>query len=314
MKTPVLLLIFSRFDFAESLLASVREARPERLYIAADGPRPHREGEAELCQKTRKVSGMVDWPCEVHTLFRDENLGPGRAISEAITWFFEQEAEGIVLEEDCLPTLQFFEFCEEMLERYRDNPRIAQIGGRNNLPLSMWRPDEYFFNTVCTSWGWASWRRYWLHQYDPAISSWPDFRHSGRFRKNAGIPEERRYWSRAFDRLKAGEVDTWDYQILLSMWEHDLLSVRPGVNLVRNVGFGDRATNTTDANHPEARVPFGELQFPIKHPVRISVDRKRDWLIRRSYLRPKARTRNETFFRIWRTVTTGLLFRNSLVF
>lgn len=306
MKSPVLVILFNRYEFAERLLGRIREARPSRLYFAADGPRPNHSSDAERCSHTRTVVDLVDWPCEIQTLFRDENLGPGKAISESISWFFEREEEGVVFEEDCHPSSQFFEFCDAMLEKYRDEERVAQVGGRNNLPESMWQKSRYFFSSVCTSWGWASWRRYWKRYYDYEINSWPDFRESSKYQKAAGLPEEHHFWTKQFDRLFDGRVDTWDYQLLLSMWEHDLLCVRPGANLVKNVGFGEEGLNTTDPEHPEALVPFGKLEFPLEEASPVRVDKKRDWLIRQSYLRSKPDGRRNWVRRKWKSLSTGL--------
>src|SRR5690606_34245197 len=127
--TPILFLIFSRQDTTRREFEAIRAAHPRQVFIAADGPRPHKEGEAERCEECRKIASEVDWPCEVHTLFREENLGCGRAVSGAITWFFEHVEEGIILEDDTLPGPGFFRFCSELLERYRHDTRVMAVSG-----------------------------------------------------------------------------------------------------------------------------------------------------------------------------------------
>ncbi len=145
MKSPVLFLIFNRPDTTAKVFEAIREARPPKLYIAADGPRPNRAGEKDRCEVTRAIATQVDWPCEVKKLFRDENLGCGKAVSEAITWFFENEPEGIILEDDILPHPDFFPYCDEMLEKYRDNDRVGIISGHNHIYRDLNRESSYGF-------------------------------------------------------------------------------------------------------------------------------------------------------------------------
>ena len=132
--TPILFLIFNRPDTTKVVFERIREIKPSRLYVAADAPRQGKDKEAELCRQSRSIIDSVDWPCEVKTLFREENLGCKKAISSAITWFFEQEEYGVILEDDCLPDLSFFRFCEELLIKYKDDERIGHIGGNCFLP------------------------------------------------------------------------------------------------------------------------------------------------------------------------------------
>src|SRR6187402_998951 len=123
-KSAVLFIIFNRPDNTAHVFEQIRAARPPRLYIAADGPRQSRSNENSLCQQTRQIALQADWDCEVKTLFRDENAGCKEAVSAAITWFFDNEEEGIILEDDCLPANSFFKFCDELLEKYRDNSAV----------------------------------------------------------------------------------------------------------------------------------------------------------------------------------------------
>lgn len=162
---PVLFLVFNRAHTTVRVFEAIRQARPARLYVAADGPRPVREGEAERCAEVRRIATNVDWDCEVHTLFRDENLGCRHAVSSAITWFFVYEEEGIILEDDCIPNQSFFLYCAELLERYRDDERIMCITGDNFQKTMEGYPFGYYFYIYNHCWGWASWRRAWSH-YD----------------------------------------------------------------------------------------------------------------------------------------------------
>lgn len=268
---PILFLIFNRPDLTRRVFARIREARPPRLFIAADGPRQYQPGEYELCEQARKFAKEVDWPCEVSTLFREKNLGCGKAVSEAITWFFEQEQEGIILEDDCLPHPAFFRFCNELLERYRDDERVAAISGDNFQKKTGTVDQSYYFSIYFKSWGWATWRRAWQH-YDWGLSQWPRLRNTAWLRGLFNDPAAVRYWQRIFDMVHAGQIDTWDFQWTYSCWIQSGLTVLPSVNLVTNIGFNDRGTHTWDQKNAMADLPATPMEFPLWHPLHLIRD------------------------------------------
>src|SRR5215831_3805810 len=158
MRTPVALIIFNRPDVTERVFAEIAHARPRKLLVIADGPRFNRPGEAEKCTATRAIIDRVNWECEVLKNYSDVNLGCGGRESSAMIWIFEQAEEAIILEDDTLPQPTFFRFCEELLEKYRDDERVMHISGDNWLFGQKRISDSYFFSHYCLSWGWASWR------------------------------------------------------------------------------------------------------------------------------------------------------------
>ncbi|MFM7145061.1 MAG: hypothetical protein ACKOW5_01850, partial [Actinomycetales bacterium] len=165
MQTPVLILAFNRPDRVRALIDRLREVAPTRVFLAVDGPRANRDTDARLVEQTRQCAELIDWPCEVQTLFQEQNLGCGRGVSTAITWFFEQVPEGIILEDDVLPRIEFFSYCTELLDRYRDDPRVFAISGSNFVPPERISTDgSYRFTHITHVWGWATWRRSW-NQY-----------------------------------------------------------------------------------------------------------------------------------------------------
>lgn len=262
---PVLFLVFKRPDTTAQVMEAIRQARPPRLYVAADGPRKDRPGETEPCAEARRIATAVDWPCEVKTLFRNRNLGCGISVSEAITWFFENEEEGIILEDDCVPSNSFFRYCAELLDKYREDERVMCISG-NNFQGRQVTPYSYYFSRYMHSWGWASWRRAWK-LYDFRMSLWPEFRNSGGLRAwSGGDAAFERYWEMIFNDMAEGKIDTWDYQWLFACWSHGGLTCLPEKNLVRNIGFGKDATHTKDKNASGANLPYEELDFPLRHP------------------------------------------------
>ncbi len=176
--SPVLFLIFNRPETTEQVFSAIKKAQPPRLYIAADGPRSEYPNDAESCDISRAIATNVDWDCEVKTLFQDQNLGCRLAVSGAVDWFFEQETEGIILEDDCLPDQSFFLFCQELLEQYRDDTRIMQIGGTNYQFGKKRTNYSYYFSRYGHLWGWASWRRAWSF-YDEKMKQWPTAKQNG---------------------------------------------------------------------------------------------------------------------------------------
>lgn len=281
-RSPVLFLVFNRPDTTRQVFEAIRAARPPRLYVAADGPRDGRAAEAERCAEVRRIATAIDWPCELFTLLRERNLGCRAAVSQAVTWFFEQEAEGIVLEDDCLPDPTFFGYCDELLERYRNDERVMAISG-DNFIASVWRPRaSYYFSRYVHIWGWAGWRRAWRH-YDVSMAGWKgDDRERLLNDLFPGAPRARRYWRRIFDRVSAGEIDTWDYQWVYATWRHGGLSCMPCVNLVSNIGVGAGATHTTDDRHGDAIQPRGSMTLPLRHPGNVVQAEHADrWTTRR---------------------------------
>ncbi|GAC1589972.1 MAG: hemolytic protein HlpA [Hymenobacter sp.] len=298
--TPVLLIVFNRAAPAKRVLAAIRHARPGRLYVAADGPRPGHPTDAVRCAETRAlVASEVDWPCQVRTLFGTANLGCGRGPVAAINWFFEHEPEGIVLEDDCLPSLPFFRFCEELLTRYRHDTRVMHIGGNNFSPAAA-EPatagaESYYFSGQVHSWGWASWRRAWQH-YDFTYALLPELMRRGALHGSYPSALARQYWLRRFEAGRTGPQppQVWDYQWHFTVAAHSGLSIVPAVNLVTNIGFGDDATHTFDRYDRWSQLRTVELEFPLRHPPTVL----RDW--QRDRRRFHAFLAERTIGRVWR--------------
>jgi len=275
-RSPILFLVFNRPETTARVFDAIRTARPPRLYVAADGPRATRPVEAERCDAVRSLATAVDWPCEVFTLFRTENLGCKRAVSSGISWFFEHESEGVILEDDCVPDPSFFPYCDELLEHYRDDPRVMCISG-DNFISGTWKPQEsYYFSKFIHIWGWASWRRAWQH-YDVDMHDW---RRSDKLAVlEQWMPGQRRaqaQWRACFDGVSGGTIDTWDYQWVYACWRHGGLSAMPAVNLISNVGFGADATHTASPENKLAALPVQALSGPITHPASVRADQCAD--------------------------------------
>ncbi len=240
-ETPVLFLIFNRPDNTYKVFKEIQKAKPRKLYVAADGPRENKPGEKELCQETRQIIQQVDWDCEVHTLFRDKNLGCGKAVSSAITWFFEQVEEGIVLEDDCVPHQSFFFFCQEMLKKYRHDTRVMHICG-SNFQFGKVRGDgTYYFSKAVNVWGWASWRRAW-QLYDFDIKSYQALIDQNILHNVFGDKNIQNNYKRTFTYIHRGTWDNWDQQWVYAVYANNGLSIVPNRNLISNIGYGNSAS------------------------------------------------------------------------
>ncbi len=264
LKVPVLFLIFNRPDTTQVVFNEIRKAKPKLLFIAADGPRKDHPEDIVLCQKARETVDHVDWDCTIMTLFRDENLGCKIGVSSAIDWFFSKVDEGIILEDDCLPDQSFFPFCQELLEKYRDDERIMMISGDNFQFGRNVTNNSYYFSRYFHIWGWATWKRAWKH-YDVDIKAWPEIRQNGSLRNILSENKVVKYWESIFNSVYNGLINTWDYQWVFSCWIQGGLSIIPNQNLVSNIGFDANGTHT-HGDSIFSKMPVKNMKFPLVHP------------------------------------------------
>jgi hypothetical protein len=273
-KSAVLFVIFNRPAETAAVLEKIKEARPPRLYIAADGPRTGKPGEEELCRQTREAALKVDWECEVKTLFKESNVGCKFGVSSAVDWFFANEEEGVILEDDSLPANSFFWFCDEMLERYRHDTRIRSISGSNFQQGKKWGDATYYFSNLVHVWGWAGWRRVW-NDYDIELKQYDEKEVKEKLSNIFADPMIIDIWHDLFVRTKAGQIDTWDYQLGFSSFFNNGLCIIPNHNLITNIGFGANATNTHNADSEFSKMPLEHIS-EIKHPIYILPEKQAD--------------------------------------
>jgi hypothetical protein len=274
MKTALLFLIFNRPQTTEKVFQIIKEVKPAKLYIAADGPRKNKPGEREKCEEARRIATQIDWDCKIKTLFRNENLGCGKAVSDAVSWFFQNEEEGIILEDDILPHPDFFPYCEELLEKYRNVDEVRFISGRNYLFGEKVNTDSYYFSAFNHVWGWAGWRKTWeIYDFTLQSKEKKDFEEAIHYYFDD--MNAIRFWKIMFQKMKYKRIDTWDYQLTVSLWFNRALSIIPNTNLVQNIGFDTDATHTKKAN-PRVSEYKGDFIFPLKHPNAIVQNKKAD--------------------------------------
>lgn len=239
---PILFLIFNRPEKASKVMSRIKEIQPKTLFIAADGPR--NENESLITTQTRKkVMEMVDWECKVQTLFRDDNLGCKKAVGSAIDWFFNNVDMGIILEDDCLPKIDFFSFCKELLIKYKFDTRVSSISGSNPYHVDSSLKSDYYFSNFNRIWGWASWRRSWK-SYDVNMEAWPEVKrskaHYSFFRRYAEI----RHFEKIWDECYHGLHNTWDYQWFFEKRMQSSMTIISKFNLIENLGFDADSTHT----------------------------------------------------------------------
>ena len=272
---PVAFLIFNRPEHTARVLERIRLAKPDVLLVVADGPRGNVPDDTERCRLTREVIEGVDWPCTVLKNYADENIGCRMRVATGIDWVFSQVEEAIILEDDCLPHQTFFAYCEELLARYRHDPRIAIIRGDDWPGLGRDGASSYCFSMYPSTWGWATWRRVW-NNYDVHMADFSAERDLDWIAAHVGTQTMARYWLRAFEAVKSCCVDTWDLQLVYTCWRQGQLSIVPRVNLVTNIGGTMDATHTRDESHPRLNRPLIAMPEHMVHPLAITPDRHFD--------------------------------------
>lgn len=290
MKVSVLLLAFNRPDHVVKAMGPICEYKPDRLYLACDGPRADKEGEREIVESTRRdMMKMVNWPCEVKTLFREKNLGCALAVYEAVSWFFEHEEYGIIIEDDVIVGQDFFKLCEELLPMYAENTKIQQIDAF--LPVGgLKESNTYSFTKRPMIWGWASWRRAWQDNMDMEMKAWPTF-HINKMIDVFGICRSLHMyyiWSNLYQNKS--KLDSWGTRWHFAAWVNNLISICPKVNLAKNIGTSYNGTHYhSNEEDPYPDVKIGKISFPLLHPQRVELDREQvradnyDYVLQRLY-------------------------------
>lgn len=243
--TPILFVIFNRLDTTKRVFESIRYAKPKQLFIGADGPRSDKSGEAEKCAEIRAlVLDSVDWECEVQTLFREENLGSGPAVSGAINWFFTQVNEGIILEDDCLPNNSFFEYASYALHHYEKDENIMHVSGCNHQCGIKRGNASYYFSKIPATWGWATWKRAW-EKYSHTFFDDSNCVIKNVLERNFSDNNDVNYFLSEIQSTKNEVVSAWDYQWFYTLLKNNAICVTPQYNLITNLGFNSEGTHTT---------------------------------------------------------------------
>lgn len=273
-KLPILLMVFNRPELTKKVFEQIKKYKPTRLYVASDGPRKKNIDDLELNIKVKKIFENINWKCKVYKSYSKQNLGIKKRTVKSFKWFFSKEKKGIIFEDDCLPHQDFFKYCEILLEKYKDNEKILMINGNNFQDGKKRGSYSYYFSEYYSTYGWAGWKRT-LKNYDENMKSWPKWKKSNSWMKfkDKMFNKEFSYWCEIFNKTYKGEIKTWDYQFMLSLWQNNQVVITPNSNLTSHIGLGVNATNS---NSRKPGVPLQQINFPLKHPQKIVVNEKAD--------------------------------------
>lgn len=290
-KAPVLFLMFNRPEVTARAFECIRQYRPTRLYLAADGPRPTKKCEAELCEQTRNaVETMIDWDCDVRRLYRTENLGCAKGVSSAIDWFFAQEEWGAIIEDDVMVAQDFFTICEELLPLYKNNPQIMMITSQFLGNEKQSKADTYGFSNNAYIWGWATWRRAW-NKMDMTMSAWPGtsfFNLYKQFGLIRSLIYRFYYWNKAYHLISTGQVfNSWATRWAFTVFANSGLSLTPYANLSANIGCSgaEGAHYNADDEDLYSHLTIHNLPQTLKHPNKIELSKDISRIEERDFLR-----------------------------
>jgi hypothetical protein len=265
LKTPVAFIIFKRPDTTEKVFEAIRQAKPPKLLVIADGSRTNKTGEADKCAATRSIIDRVDWDCEVLQNYSEINLGCAKRVASGLDWVFEKVEEAIILEDDCLPHPTFFRFCEDLLEKYRDDERVGSISGQNVQFGNNHTEYSYYFSRYNHVWGWATWRRAW-NFFDFEMKNWPEVKEKNLLYNILGNSRLVYKWHKNFNSLQKGITNSWAYRWQFACWIHNLQGIISNINLISNIGFGSESTHTSNQQSKYANLPVEAVEFPLNHP------------------------------------------------
>ena len=270
-KKPILLLTFNRPELTKQLLDKIKIVKPKDIFVACDGSRENVKDEDKKVNQVRKIiKESINWECKTRFLFQENNLGCKKAVSQAIDWFFDEVEEGIILEDDCIPNVSFFRYCDELLDKYKENEKIMCITG-DNFQFNNIRGDaSYYFSVFSHCWGWATWRRAWKH-FDVTMETFPKFQKTKQITNIFDTKKIQKYWENVFKKVYAGEINSWAYIWMYTCWINNGLTCLPNKNLVSNMGFGSNSTHTR-GDSSIANLKAEEIKFPLQHPKFISRD------------------------------------------
>ena len=259
---PVAIIVFNRPDLTKKLLDRLSEIKINKLYVIMDSARDGNIDDVKSCNEVMKLIKGIDFANEIIINKADLNLGCKTRLITGLNWLFKKEESAIILEDDCCPSSSFVYFCSEMLETYKSNENIGLISG-TNFYSSNRTSDEYYFSKYANIWGWASWRRVW-NLFDENLVNWNNEVFKQEFKERCFSNDEFKHWNAVFKQTALGNIDTWDYQFMLTIFSNFQLSIVPNVNLIDNLGFGHANATHTGDPHPSPESKSGDIIFPLK--------------------------------------------------
>ena len=240
--TPVLLIGFNRPDSTLLVIEALRAIGAKNIYFSVDGPRINSESDIVRVKKVRELAAKFNWSCDLKIKFETENLGLMQSVSKSISWFFENELEGIILEDDCLPTSDFFNFAQNMLKKYRNNSKVMHISGS---PYFITQPEyifNHFFSPLPSVWGWATWRDSWDH-FDLQMKNTRNQEDYVLFLDYFKSRKIANWFLRYFEEAKSPLSKVWSTQWMYVMIQKEAYAVVPIKGLVQYIGSDSNSTH-----------------------------------------------------------------------
>ena len=259
---PILILGYNRPFHIKKLITSLKKIQPKKIYVSLDGSKKNTK-DINKCKLVKDEIERINWNCLIKKNYNLNNLGCKKSVSNGINWFFKNNNFGIILEDDCIPNLTFFNFCKKINEVHRDNEKIFAISGSNFFNKKI--EGDYFYSKYNHCWGWASWRRAWKH-YDNSLSFWNKWKNSDNWKTFHKNKIERRYWEKIFNELKKGKIDSWAYTWTCSVWKKNGLTIIPKKNLIKNIGFDINATNSLKEEQKHLKTYSIKFKKNLKGP------------------------------------------------
>lgn len=271
MDTAVALIFFNRPSTLQQVFDVIKQVKPSKLFLIQDGPR--NEQDIAKIQECRKIVSKIDWECKIVTDYAEENLGCGVRPQSGITNALKQVDKLIILEDDCVPEISFFQFCEELLYKYENDERISYISGLNHFEEWDFGGDSYGFTKTGAIWGWATWRRAW-EKYDYAVSEINNPYIRKELKLNVKDGKRRiSIWQQTNRRVARGEkISYWDWQWGFVKYSQSQYVIVPKYNLICNIGTGLESTHAQKAKSKHKKykdynhMPTKAIELPLVHP------------------------------------------------
>ena len=276
-KTPILLITFNRPDHVRRVLAEIRKQQPTQLYVCQDGVRVGNENDRVKCQEVRDVvKELVDWPCELYTLYQEKNLGCGPGPAAGISWFFEH----------VVPHPDFFEYAAILLEKYKDDESVRAIGSMKLYDEQFGGGSYYFSMMNRTLCAWATWKRAWKY-FDYTMKAYSREDLNKAMKRYGATLREREYWMDRLDEIHKDCLghSSWDQQFWMMIWLTGGKGICPNSNLSTNIGFDETATHTFNPYSVGACRKIEPI-LPLLEPEDSRVQRRADLLFHKTYYAP----------------------------
>ncbi len=281
---PILLIVFNRPSKTQKLFDVIKKIKPKNLYVSCDGPRNNEPKDIKLCAEVKKIFTKIDWECNLNTNYSEKNKSCRINVIESINWFFSKQEKGIILEDDCIPDLTFFNFCKVLLDKYEFNETIMQINGHCNNQISS-NNETYYFSKLNSTWGWATWKRAWS-KFTTNMDDFEEMKNTkvlNHFYQNEDIAE---WMQKYYEKTFKGKDKIWSLNWAYSILKSNGLIISPFKNLIYNSGFDGSGTSGDSKKFSKfSEIKVNSIEI-INHPNQILYNKEYDENFFYNYVEP----------------------------